>query len=95
MISRSLAVQLMLEVTEPPDRLRKLAAWYRDFAEMAGNPVIWESRLLMAESLEKEAERVEHEFAVTRRRETCRSGMATPGNQRTIKSGRLGPKSRR
>jgi hypothetical protein len=67
MISRSLAVQVMLEITETPDRLRKLAAWYRDFAELAGNPVIWESRLLMAESLEKEAERVERDVATAAR----------------------------
>jgi hypothetical protein len=46
--------------------LRKLAAWYRDFA-IAGNPVIWESRLLMAESLEKEAERVERGVAAAAR----------------------------
>jgi hypothetical protein len=95
MISHSLAVQEMLEVRQTPDRLRNLAAWYRDFAEMAGNPVIWESRLLMAESLEKEAERVEHECAVARRRKTCRSGMATPGNQRNIQFGVRGPKARR
>jgi hypothetical protein len=28
-----------------PEALRKLAAWYREFAERAGNPVIWEMRL--------------------------------------------------
>jgi hypothetical protein len=37
-------------------RLRNLAAWYREFAERAGNPAIWEARLLMAEDLEKEAD---------------------------------------
>jgi hypothetical protein len=28
-----------------PDELRKLAAWYCEFAERAGNPTIWEARL--------------------------------------------------
>lgn len=37
------------------EKLRELAAWYREFAERAGNPSIWESRLRMAEDLEREA----------------------------------------
>ena len=41
------------------DELRKLAAWYRECAERAGNPTIWEARLLTAEDLEAEAERIE------------------------------------
>jgi hypothetical protein len=28
-----------------PSKLRELAAWYREFAERAGNPSIWEARL--------------------------------------------------
>jgi hypothetical protein len=36
-----------------PRRLRELAAWYRVFAEEAGNPVIWEARLRTAAELEK------------------------------------------
>ena len=43
---------------ENPERLRKLAAWYRDFAEKAANPTIWEARLQMAEDLEEEAVRL-------------------------------------
>jgi hypothetical protein len=39
--------------------LRRLAAWYRDFAERAGNPWIWEARLRHAEELEEEAARLE------------------------------------
>lgn len=35
--------------------LQKRAAWYRKFAEQAGNPWIWEARLRMAEELETEA----------------------------------------
>jgi hypothetical protein len=61
------AAQAMLEVAHTPDKLRKLASWYRAFAEHAGNPIIWESRLLMAESLEAEAEHVEEELAAARR----------------------------
>ncbi len=40
-------------------KLRELASWYREFAERAGNPVIWEARLCTAEDLEQEAERIE------------------------------------
>lgn len=41
-------------------KLRDLAAWYREFAERAGNPAIWDARLRMAEELEKEAGSLEH-----------------------------------
>ena len=40
---------------EDPKKLRELAVWYRKFAEKAGNPSIWKSRLRMAEDLEQEA----------------------------------------
>lgn len=43
------------------EKLRSLAAWYREFAEKAGNPMIWELRLRTAEDLEKAAERVERD----------------------------------
>jgi hypothetical protein len=36
-----------------------LAAWYREFAERAGEPWIWEARLRRAEELEQEAARYE------------------------------------
>lgn len=39
--------------------LRELAAWYRQLAERAGDPRIWEARLLTAEKLEAEADRLE------------------------------------
>jgi hypothetical protein len=42
-----------------PVELRKLAAWYREFAERAGNPAIWAMRLRTAEQLEAEAGRIE------------------------------------
>ena len=45
---------------DDPDKLRKLASWYRDFAERTGNPMIWEARLHTAEDLEAEANRIEH-----------------------------------
>jgi hypothetical protein len=37
---------------QEPRRLRELAAWYREFAERTGNPVIWEARLRTAAELE-------------------------------------------
>jgi hypothetical protein len=46
-----------------PDKLRELASWYREFAERAGNPTIWEGRLRMAEDLDREAERIERNLA--------------------------------
>jgi hypothetical protein len=36
-------------------RLRELAIWYRDQAERAGNPAIWDARLRTAEDLERQA----------------------------------------
>jgi hypothetical protein len=41
------------------EKLRELAVWYREFAERAGNPMIWEARLRTAEDLEAEAGRVD------------------------------------
>jgi hypothetical protein len=46
-----------------PSKLRELASWYRDFAERAGNPVIWEARLRTAKELEAEADAVERSQA--------------------------------
>jgi hypothetical protein len=40
-------------------KLRKLASWYRDFAERTANPMIWEARLHTAEDLEAEADRID------------------------------------
>jgi hypothetical protein len=45
-------------VRDNPSKLRELAAWYREFAERAGNPTIWEARLRMAEELD-EADHIE------------------------------------
>ena len=36
-------------------KLRDLAAWYREYAERAGSPWIWDARLRTADKLEKEA----------------------------------------
>src|SRR5205085_8061922 len=44
------------------ERLRELAAWYREFLQRAGNPMIWQSRLRLAEELAGEAERLEREY---------------------------------
>ena len=46
---------------EDPDKLRELAAWYREFAEKTANPMIWEARLRMAEDLEEEATQIERQ----------------------------------
>jgi putative MATE family efflux protein len=43
-------------------RLRDLAAWYRDISERAGNPRIWESRLQMADELDRESDRLERQY---------------------------------
>jgi hypothetical protein len=42
-----------------PIRLRELASWYRELAERAANPMIWERRLRTAEALDAEAVRLE------------------------------------
>ena len=44
---------------ENPDKMRELAAWYREFAARAGNSAIWDARLRTAEDLEAEADRLE------------------------------------
>jgi putative MATE family efflux protein len=44
------------------ERLREVAAWYREFVQRAGNPTIWQSRLRMAEDLASEAERLERQY---------------------------------
>lgn len=40
-------------------KLRELASWYREQAERAENPAIWEARLRTAEELDDEADRIE------------------------------------
>ena len=40
-------------------KLRDLASWYREFAERAENPAIWDARLRTAEDLEREAGKLE------------------------------------
>ena len=42
-----------------PQKLRELAAWYREYAERTTNSAIWEARLRTAEDLEHEADRLE------------------------------------
>lgn len=49
---------------EDPEKLRELAAWYREFAEKTGNPAIWEARLRTAEDLDREAEALEQRQAL-------------------------------
>ena len=46
------------------DKLRQLAAWYREFTERAGSLWIWEARLRRAKELEAEADGVEAKLAL-------------------------------
>ena len=39
-------------------KLRELASWYRQQAERAANPAIWDARLRTAEDLDVEADRL-------------------------------------
>jgi hypothetical protein len=48
--------------------LRKRAEWYREIAERAGAPWVWEARLKTAEKLEAEAVRVESKPALEQER---------------------------
>ena len=48
--------------------LRALAAWYREYAELAGNPSIWAGRVMTAEDLEREASDLEQRLV--RRQDT-------------------------
>ena len=50
-----------------PEELRELAAWYREFAERAENPAIWDSRLRTAEQFERDADRIEAQCAASDR----------------------------
>jgi hypothetical protein len=47
-----------------PQKLRDLAAWYREYAERAGNSAIWDARLRTAEELEKEADSIERRHEI-------------------------------
>ncbi len=47
--------------TRNSEDLRVLAAWYRDYAELAGNPMIWDHRLRTAEDLERQASNLERQ----------------------------------
>jgi hypothetical protein len=44
------------------EKLRELAAWYREFAESAGSTVISESRLRIADDLDLEADQLMREW---------------------------------
>ena len=49
----------MNDVMNEAQRLRALAAWYRDFAERAGASWIWQARLRHADALERQADELE------------------------------------
>jgi hypothetical protein len=61
---------------EDPHKLRKLAAWYREFAERAGNPWVWEARLQLADDLEREAADLETETEPGHREQPSRRHRA-------------------
>jgi putative MATE family efflux protein len=65
------------------ERLRDLAAWYREFMRRAGNPTIWESRLRMAEELDKEADRLERQYLDRPAAMTAASAEPRPLDPRT------------
>jgi hypothetical protein len=50
---------------DEPQRLRELAAWYREFAERTGSPSVWNARSRLAEDLEGEAARLEQRRVAT------------------------------
>ena len=62
-------------MTPDPKQMRALAAWYREFAERASNPTIWEGRLRMAEDLIAEADRLEKQTRSRRRSGTAVDGI--------------------
>lgn len=43
------------------NRLRELARWYRELAEKASNPAIWDLRSRHADNLDAEVDRLERE----------------------------------
>jgi hypothetical protein len=61
------------DLPRDPGELRKLAAWYREFAERTANPVIWEGRLVTAAALQQKAVLAERRLAGSRRRAGPRS----------------------
>jgi hypothetical protein len=67
-------VEMIQSDPRNPDRLRELAAWYREFAERAGDPAIWETRLRMAKDLEAEAKRLELGSSMRKSTRMKRSG---------------------
>ena len=69
---------------QDPKKLREMAAWYRQFAERAGNPMIWECRLRTAEDLEAEAQRIEKVGVPPKAAATRRAGPhCTPERKNT------------
>ena len=69
------------KLMQSPQQLRELASWYRNYAERAGNPVIWECRLLTAQDLDAEASRLERltspaDPSIKRQPLTTRPGQA-------------------
>jgi hypothetical protein len=69
--------------------LRELAAWYRAFAERAGNPAIWEARLRMAEDLDAEADRLSRRpHKNTKLKEAAPAGASRIRQKANVATGR-------
>jgi hypothetical protein len=47
-----------MSMKSAPEKLRDLATWYREFAELAENTIIWQSRFRIAEDLEHQADQL-------------------------------------
>jgi len=77
---------------ESPDKLRELAAWYREFADRAGNSAIWDARLRTAEDLEAEADRIER--TVNPARLNIETGAKDVGEAKIISLSGVGPSER-
>ena len=56
-------------MTADPSKLRELASWYREFAERAGNPMIWDLRLRTADDLDAQADLIDQLETVASRLE--------------------------
>lgn len=50
-----------VQPTQTAEELLALAAWFRNYAEQAGSPVIWDYRLSTAEDLERQAVKLERQ----------------------------------
>jgi hypothetical protein len=67
-------------------KLRDLASWYREFAERAENPAIWDARLRTAEDLEREAGNLETRARAALGKSVVAERLALSTRAGTVKS---------